>query len=261
MFEGNPGLWIDSIRLVSGDEAAEALAKNPSYPADGDWMNYQVVNENAERIVIAEEASGDFILFADVCTDPVIRMAITLPEDIEPETVYLADEANHTISVAPWAVEDGYLLEIPADGSFGLLRFVMLSDSDPLEELWIARSWEEVDIILEKCSDHWGIPVKAVPYDETIEMPVPETEGDGTYTVTYVDQNGDPVPGVMCQVCDEASCRVYVSDESGVCQFDLPAGAYEIHTLKVPAGYEGDTSTVTEAPMGGGELSFTLTKQ
>jgi hypothetical protein len=69
-----------------------------------------------------------------------------------------------------------------------------------------------VDIILERCSDHWGIPVKAVPYDETIEMPMPEVEGDGIYTITYVDQNGDPVPGVMCQVCDEASCRVFVSD-------------------------------------------------
>ena len=45
-----------------------------------------------------------------------------------------------------------------------------------------------------------------------------------------------------------------------VCQFRLPADFYEIHTLKVPAGYEGDTITITEAPVGGGELSVTLTK-
>ena len=85
--------------------------------------------------------------------------------------------------------------------------------------------------------------------------------GDVTYTVTYVDQNGNPVPGVMCQVCDEATCQVFVSDADGVCQFTLPAKAYEIHTLKVPAGYEGDTNTITNAPVQGGDLTFTLTKK
>jgi hypothetical protein len=29
----------------------------------------------------------------------------------------------------------------------------------------------------------------------------------------------------------------------------------------VPAGYEGDTTTITEAPAQGGELTFTLTKK
>jgi hypothetical protein len=76
-----------------------------------------------------------------------------------------------------------------------------------------------------------------------------------------VDQNGDPVPGVMCQVCDESTCQVFTSDAKGVCQFTLPAKAYEIHTLMVPAGYEGDTTTITEAPAQGGELTFTLTKK
>ena len=36
--------------------------------------------------------------------------------------------------------------------------------------------------------------------------------------------------------------------------------AWEIHTLKVPEGYEGDTETITIAPVEGGELVFTLTK-
>ena len=55
-------------------------------------------------------------------------------------------------------------------------------------------------------------------------------------------------------------CQVFTSDANGVCQFTLPAKAYEIHTLKIPAGYAGDTATITQAPANGGELSFTLTK-
>ena len=98
-------------------------------------------------------------------------------------------------------------------------------------------------------------------WPEDVRATAEEPAGDGTYTVTYVDQNGDPVPGVMCQVCDATTCQVFVSNASGVCEFTLPAGAYEIHTLKVPEGYEGDTTTITEAPVNGGELTFTLTKK
>lgn len=43
--------------------------------------------------------------------------------------------------------------------------------------------------------------------------------------------------------------------------FTLAPYPWEIHTLKVPEGYEGDTETVTTAPVEGGELTFTLTKQ
>ena len=95
--------------------------------------------------------------------------------------------------------------------------------------------------------------------DETADLQ--NVSGDVTYTVTYVDQNGAPVPGVMCQVCDDSMCQVFVSDANGVCEFTLPANSYEIHTLKLPEGYEGDTDTVTKAPVQGGELNFTLTKK
>ena len=92
-------------------------------------------------------------------------------------------------------------------------------------------------------------------------MDAETTSGDVTYIVTYLDQNGDPVPGVMCHVCDESMCQVFVSDANGVCKFTLPAKSYEIHTLKVPEGYEGDTTTITNAPAQGGELTFTMTKK
>jgi hypothetical protein len=128
----------------------------------------------------------------------------------------------------------------------------------PLADTSICTSWEDAEVFRLEGVAHMGLEMTVEVLDEAWTVTAPE--GDGTYTVTYVDQNGDPVPGVMCQVCDEASCRVFVSDESGVCQFQLPAGAYEIHTLKVPAGYEGDTTTITKAPANGGELSFTLTK-
>ena len=80
------------------------------------------------------------------------------------------------------------------------------------------------------------------------------------YTLKFVDQNGDAVSGVTAQVCKDDVCMLYTSDDAGVCSFELEPFAYEIHILKLPEGYSGDTETITTAPEKGGELSFTLTK-
>ncbi len=65
---------------------------------------------------------------------------------------------------------------------------------------------------------------------------------------------------MICQGCDDATCQLYTSDANGECAFTLAPYAWEIHTLRVPEGYEGDTQTITLAPAEGGELVFTLTK-
>jgi hypothetical protein len=254
------GLWIDSIRLVSGDEAEQALAKNPTYPV-GTSMSLDVLNENLEYFQFVMEDIDTVSDSGYVCSDPVVRIAITLPEGADPENTFFIDEAVNAISLAPYATEDGYLVELPTDGSAkaDISQLVLYSGGDYLADAPIFASWEAVEAYKAKRAAYFECDLTMEVLDgfQAMEM----EEEDGTYTVIYVDQNGDPVPGVMCQVCDAESCRVFVSDDSGVCQFVLSPGAYEIHTLKVPAGYEGDTTTITEAPAGGGELSFTLTKK
>ena len=86
-------------------------------------------------------------------------------------------------------------------------------------------------------------------------------DGNAAYTVSIVDQNGDGVEGVALQVCNESSCMLYTSDEKGVCSFELPEGEYEVHILKLPEGYEGDTSEVKTIGRASGELSFQLEKK
>ena len=80
------------------------------------------------------------------------------------------------------------------------------------------------------------------------------------YAVRFIDQLGDPVPGAICQVCDESSCAVYVSDGDGLCTFALPPFEYEIHVLRAPDSYLSDGEPIA-APASGGALTILLERQ
>ncbi len=85
----------------------------------------------------------------------------------------------------------------------------------------------------------------AVTVPETTPETVPETQDTRTtYTVTVVDQNGNPVMGARVQMCrDELCMRPVSTDESGVATFKENPDTYQAKLLDLPAGYTGDTTT------------------
>ena len=251
-------LWIDSIRVVSGEEAEKALAANPQYPV-AEKTEIQLLNENVKKAYYYPEEDPDAKIVMYFCTDPTLKLRVTLDETVDPETAYVEDGSRNRYMLASYATEDGYVVELPNNAEWDSSSVILGSDDESFADaLEIFCSEEQANALFELLAGA-GYSYKWEYWDESVV--IPEASGDVTYTVTYVDQNGDPVPGVMCQVCDESTCQVFTSDAKGVCQFTLPAKAYEIHTLMVPAGYEGDTTTITEAPAQGGELTFTLTKK
>lgn len=76
---------------------------------------------------------------------------------------------------------------------------------------------------------------------ESTEASIPE--GMVQYKVKVVDDAGNPVVGVMIQICNDETCLIPVyTDETGVAQFAPTEEAeYYASILKgVPAGYEAD---------------------
>ena len=69
-----------------------------------------------------------------------------------------------------------------------------------------------------------------------------QTEEEQTYTVTFVDGNGDPVPEVTAAFCTADRCNYTVSDEEGKCVYKGPACAYHVTVVEVPDGYSEDFS-------------------
>ena len=252
-------LWIDSIRVVSGDEAAKALENNPKYPV-GEQNQIQLLNENAKLALAYYESTPDEKSPVYFCSDSTLRLLVTLDETVDPENAILADLNNNGYSVVSHVTEDGFVVEVPNSKPEELLgNFSLRCNNINYAGIDVFLSEEQAARFADLAREQLGAVLKWEYADEAPD--VQNASGNVTYTVTYLDQHGNAVPGVMCQVCDESTCQVFVSDDNGVCRFTLPAKAYEIHTLKVPAGYEGDTTTITEAPAGGGELTFTLTKK
>ena len=92
----------------------------------------------------------------------------------------------------------------------------------------------------------------------TADEDVPE--GQSAYTLIYRDQNGDPVPGLTANICDDDACTPMVTDENGTIHFVQASFAYHIQVLKVPEGYDFDRSQEFYTEATGGTYEFTVTK-
>lgn len=70
----------------------------------------------------------------------------------------------------------------------------------------------------------------------------PVDDGKKTYTVTILDQDGNPVAGVSVQFCDENNtCQLPVkTNDQGIVSKRLPEMVYHV-TLTLPEGYSCDT--------------------
>ena len=67
-----------------------------------------------------------------------------------------------------------------------------------------------------------------------------QADEEQTYTVYFVDQNGEPVPEVMAAFCTAERCNNVESDEEGKVVYKGPADTYHVTIVEVPDGYSED---------------------
>ncbi len=62
-----------------------------------------------------------------------------------------------------------------------------------------------------------------------------------TYKITVVDQNGNPVSGVVVQICDEENCKLpMTTDENGFASAEYAESNYHVTLNTLPDGYESE---------------------
>ena len=81
------------------------------------------------------------------------------------------------------------------------------------------------------------------------------------WALYFYDQNGDPVPGCIVNFCSDTACNPVVSNAKGLAVFQGPAYEYHLQVIKVPAGYEFDTTQEFTTNAEGGAYRVTVPKQ
>lgn len=278
---------IDNVRLLSGDAAADALAANPVYPLalTGEDYELRLISEGAKEVSIVDESGlyaenypgKAYIVPADTAKFKALlgdawnpRMAMALGDN-DSEYIDLSktehDEEGYFFTVSLAKVEDGGYCN-----TYVYLCPDQVNDPEEAELIYIYASEENLNYFCQvDLKEYFGLEGVTWTYADGT---APSTdavaqaggqgetpEGYAEYTLHFVDQDGNPVEGVMAQVCDDETCEVFPSDESGTVQCQKALYAYEIHVLMVPDGYAFDTAQTFTMPEAGGELTIELTKE
>lgn len=80
-------------------------------------------------------------------------------------------------------------------------------------------------------------------------------DGKVTYTVTVIDEGGNPVTGAMVQLCLEA-CIPGITNAEGKATYTVEEADYKVSFVSMPEGY---TSDVTEFYFEEGSYDMTIT--
>ncbi len=91
---------------------------------------------------------------------------------------------------------------------------------------------------------------------EAVEEAVEEAP-DVEYRVSVADPEGNAVPGVKVQFCDDSTCTMGETDEGGAAVFSAKEGSCTVHIMNVPFGFI-KTDEVFPFPDTGREVSITL---
>ena len=94
---------------------------------------------------------------------------------------------------------------------------------------------------------------------EVVEETAAADDGMTEYTITVVDDAGNPVVGAMVQMCKDSCLPGPATDAEGKTHFSLVEDDYKVSFIVVPAGYTYmDDATEFYFEDGATELTITL---
>lgn len=269
---GDDCVWIDTIEVVKASEAVSALSKNPDTPVK-DALTVLPTSENVRKVLIFDPLNTLEYYFgafeAYVTNSASVEIAAALTSDVDPEIAFLLcdyDNVTHPISTITPDEDGFYRTTFPVDDmletGYPYTTVYLFSDPalDPALTVMLFRDEENLDAMMALISQDEENPA-VWTYVEDLENQLSSGEiTDQAYLIRITDTDGNPVPGVMVQVCSETLCNVYVSDENGQCAFVLEPDNWEMHLLVLPEGYSGDTESVMELDPLGEEIDIILEK-
>ncbi len=219
------------------------------------------VNEMAELQALADEYAEKGCQVVTYCTDAFdedserIELASNIMSDYSLTTMRFDDSFDDVLPVRAtptsfFVNRDGVLLSKGIEGTqtdlYGKF-FDFYLENNGAEDA--AAETAEAEGLF----DAEGFTAKKVGFRA-------EKANADAYVINVVDQNGDPVEGVMANLCDDSMCNMVKSDDKGVMTFNGKPYAYHITILKVPEGYSFDTNEELHTSDQPGTMTITIQK-
>lgn len=274
--DGNDAAYFKNVRLLTGDEAAALLASMPVYPYSEE-TTLTVTSPDAREVVINDPSGLLTGSFGDVkwyiIPGDTASFSATLAQGLDAECVsFLSGFDGDSPVLSDCVVGDHYEFSTNGVDSYeetgsgycyveltpAWCDGVYFFHDEANLNTFLARNFTEDNGSI---SASWKYADGSAPASTaTCEGIEALEEGSSLYYLAFVDQNGDPVEGVMANVCDDSACTPMQSDANGIVAFAYPSFAYHIQVIKIPDGYEYDLSTETYLDAMGGVTEFVVTK-
>ena len=275
--DGSDAVSFKNARVLSGSEAEALLASMPVYPYSGE-TGISVTTPGAREVIVSDDANT----FADVkwyiIPGDTASFTATLAEGLDAESaaVYTYFD-DSTALLADCVSGDHYEISSGIDtyeATGSGFSYVELTPSltAPYITIYFVKDEANLNAVMAynfikedgTIAATWRYADGSAP--ETAAVSAAEgleglEEGSALYYLSFVDQNGDPVEGVMANICDDATCTQMTTGANGMLAFSFPGFAYHVQIIKVPDGYEYDLTTETYLDAAGGVTEFVLTKQ
>ena len=269
---GEDCVWLDDVRLLSGDAAAAALAALPVRPT-AEEISLTPVNEGARQIVF--DGQGAMMLQAYfgsraywILPEDTADVLLRITPDIEPEAAFAFSDYDRGMTPLTDALDaerGGYLVTTAIDSvdttgySYTVLYLYPSVNADSVDQIYgvmLFAGEENAEAFVSTMQSEAELNLtwrEAEPAPEAAATP-------GSYRVIFTDQAGQPVPGCIVNFCTEEMCVPAVADENGVATFTGEPYAYHLQVIRVPEGYSFDTAQEFTADPNGGEVRFTVNK-
>lgn len=259
--QGEDAVWVDDVRLVSGEEAEKLLAALPSYPV-AEAVSFLVTTPGAREIVF-NDPDGVAAAYLGGTAYWLVpgdgaEVLMTATSDYDPQGAFLFSNYDGRIEA---------LCEAASGGGYVFSTGLNSLDSTGYVNTTVAlypSVWEETRHFINLFSSEDDLNLCVQYLKEA--SPGAELswafadEGPKTYRVLFRDQDGAPVPGCMVNFCTDSACTMAISDASGAAVFTGEPFIYHIQVIKTPAGYVTD-GTDFYSSLSGGDITVLLTKE
>ena len=201
-----------------------------------------VENENARCIRMSTPDEPEPLLVY-VINEDTAHLRLELPASDDPAVIMYSNNRgdNRVLQDLLDKERGAYVIDqpMPDEEPEGCFVFGFLTDGSPDDAGLTGIYLLSDDAYIETLAEDLGFEGHDITW-EYVE-PVPEEEDQAqAYVLHIVDQNKDPVPGVMVNFCTDTACVMQQSDEDGVITFDGAPDIYHIQILKVPEGFHFD---------------------